>query len=61
MEEWINDCAVKKGRTRGAIVVPDVREGCSGWRNIPLLSRANKVVCSSLELALTQLWNMLLS
>lgn len=39
----------------------DVREGCGGRGNTLLLSRADRVVCSSLELAYTHPLNTLSS
>jgi hypothetical protein len=51
MEEQRGACTVERGRARNEMAVTDVREGCGGWRkDMSLLSRTGRVVCSSLEL-----------
>lgn len=58
MEEQRDACIVERGRARDETAATDVREGCGGWRDIPLL-RIGWVVCSSLELVYTQPHNKL--
>lgn len=60
MEEQSGACAVERGGARDVTAVASVREGCSRWRNMSLLSRAGKMVYSSLELVQTQTQNTLL-
>lgn len=55
VEAQNGECAAERGgtgdRKAGVIVV---REGFGGQENVSLLSRAGRVVCSSLEFAQTQ-------
>lgn len=51
MEKQRGACIVERDRARDETAGSDVREGCGGWRrDMSLLSRIGRVVCSSLEL-----------
>lgn len=54
MEELSGECAVERSGTKDMKVLTGVREGCGGRGNRSLLSRADRVVYSSMELAQTE-------
>lgn len=43
-------CIVERGRTGDAIAMMGVRESCGGWGDMTLLSMADSMVYSTLEL-----------
>lgn len=55
MEEQSGACAVESGRARDKMAVASVREGCSRWKNLSLVSRAGRVVYSSWSLCRVRL------
>lgn len=59
MEEQNGACVVERGRATDETDMTDVREGCVGWRDMSLLSRIGRVVCSSLELCVDSAPNKL--